>query len=411
MSKTHKPKAPKKFESKGTGLHIDSNTFSLWKTETPTGKLIDLKKLRPFQSFVALSDAHTSKQVKDGGLEVVPGFHTYCEDYFKLSPEQGTRRNLERWGTYNTKLRDKDDKWILNCVQKIQRIPPNWKPTPVDTTPSKDLQTCINKARRIITDHDKLDFVPIQKGDFIFWDIRLPHQNSDNNDSDICRSVFYHAYLLANPSYLNSELIEEISQKRPSRDHISDFNKRWTHIEKRGLEDQIPLNTPFEKMLYNQQKWEPSVGDEIISRYEHLLTEQHIAYYEQYGYVVVENLFENDTCDRLYNQILSHSKYLGCDVESLLQGSKKFTADDWQKIGGTFGSMVEFFWLPEQEKIRLDERAYALTAKLLKKTWLAGKDNFHCPFASEIDYRTMWMYNDRVNIRVPDAIVRALNSK
>jgi hypothetical protein len=251
--------------------------------------------------------------------------------------------------------------------------------------------------------------VPIQKGDFILWDIRLPHQNSDANETNVGRFVFYHAYLPARVPGLN-KIIEEIKTKRPTRDHISDFSTRWNDIEKEGLPEQKPLETPFEKMLYNEQEWDVSVGDELIAKHGHLLTEKHISFYNQFGYVVIENLIETSTCENLYNQILSHAKFLGCDVESLLEGGK-ITGDDWNKIGGTFGAMVEFFWLPWQEKIRFDERTYAITASLLSKTWTSGAAEFQCPFSDKIDHRALWLYNDRVNIRIPDSIVQSLQMK
>jgi hypothetical protein len=65
----------KKLVAKGTGLHIDSNLYNMWKTERITGENVDLERLRAFQSFVALSDANKDKEIRDGGLEVVPGFH------------------------------------------------------------------------------------------------------------------------------------------------------------------------------------------------------------------------------------------------------------------------------------------------------------------------------------------------
>jgi hypothetical protein len=394
-----------KFVSRGTGLHIDSNLYSMWRTEISKGKFIDLDRMRPFQSFYALSDANPDQKLKDGGLEVVPGFHLYAEEYFGFLPDQTSRRVAHL--PHSTKFKGREDTWILNCIRKVQRMPENWTPYTLDTAKSQDLHELIQKSRRLVTEHDKMDYIPIQRGDFILWDIRLPHQNSDANDSDTIRSVFYHAYLLAEPQEINIKTVKDILKSRKTRDHQPDFNKKWTDIEKQGLDPLPELDTPFTKMLYNVEEWDVNVGDEIISRFGNLLTDKHIAFYKQYGYVVIENMIDSNICDQLYNQILSHAKFCGCDVGSLMQGGL-ITAEHWDKIGGAFGAMVEFFWLPIQEQLRLDERAYAVTSKLLSETWARNDQSFSCPFADRIDPRKLWLYNDRVNIRVPDAVIRKM---
>jgi len=263
----------------GTGLHLDCNAYNLWKTERRSETKgersveVDLEWFRPFQSFVALTDASDQSGTKDGGLEIVPGFFSVCESYFRAGLENWTTgdavpgRNLFRWGSYNTKFSKKNDEWILSQIVKAQRIPDDWNP-PSSTTSSaasssndnnreasssssssrtidplqcKTQAACARYCTSIVAEHRKLKFKPIEAGDFVLWDIRTPHQNSDSNDTDQVRSVFYHAYMVAQPSTINQARITDYAQCRLQRKHTPDFPKGWADLEENT--PLVPLST------------------------------------------------------------------------------------------------------------------------------------------------------------------------
>jgi hypothetical protein len=407
-SKTTTKKKTKKnnnsFTQKGTGLHLDCNPYNMWKTQNQKdGKYKELEWWRPFQSFLALSDATNDRSLQDGGLEIVPGFYAVCERYFQQHDAGTTHgRNLFRWGSYNTKFSKLHDDWVLRQTVKAQRIPTDWQDDPsVLSKTSEQCKTMSSYKRYVIQtakSHKKLEYVPIQKGDFVIWDIRTPHQNSSKNETDTIRSVFYHAYMVAQPSTINQDRITKYAAARRKREHTTDFPKTWKEIEK-----DIPktkLDTQLAKLLFDQKKWDTVTKDNefeaLESNMAHLLTDKHIAFYKRFGYVVVENVFSSDTADTLFEQAVAFCKNKGCDMMN-----PEMTPKEWSLIAGRFGAMVELFYQPEMEKIRVSPSTYAITARLNQQTWGSQKFDFKQPF-SDFDGRKLWLYIDRMNIRYPD---------
>jgi len=141
----------------------------------------------------------------------------------------------------------------------------------------------------------------------------------------------------------------------------------------------------------------------ILNTYGPLLTQRHIDFFVRYGYVVVENLVDDADCDELMRQLSHYSNLVGCPLET----TEELLKSEWRKIGGNFGAMVEFYWLPMQQQIRMNEKLYAVTSKLLANTWCSKTPNpwsvpFECPLADHIDSRCMWLYIDRMNYRLPE---------
>jgi hypothetical protein len=394
-------------KQKNTGLHIDSNAFNLWETQVNHNTYKPLDRFRPFQSFIALTDSSSNQRKQDGGLEVVPGFHQIMENYFQHH-EAGYRGRLLHVSPYNMKFDEDIDDWIYPEIQKVQRIPADWQPSnEVNNTISISkgsggrTEQYIAHCQKISREHKALKYEPVKAGDFVFWDIRLAHQNSEKNATDVIRSVFYHAYLLAQPDYINKNKIAEYKKIRRTRDHSSDFNKKWTNIEKTGFEPK-ELDTTLSQLLYDEKEWKDDLLQDdgeigkILKKHNGLITERHIAFYKRYGYVTIENAVDSELCQALYDQALQQSKLLGCDIR------KGVTAEEWKKIGGNFGAMVEYFWLPQQEIMRHSEELYTITVDLYQQTWGSQDPLFANPL-KDADGRKLWVYNDRMNIRLPDS--------
>lgn len=390
-------------KQKFTGIHLDSNAFNLWEREVSPHVYEPLDRFRPFQSFVALTDTSEKRNVKDGGLEVVPGFHHIMERYFQ-NHEAGYRGRRQTVGPYNNSFDESIDSWLYSEIQKCQRIPDDWKipsepvpPVPKDQKTEESIALC----KKIVAEHKKLKYSPVKTGDFLLWDIRLAHQNSERNETENIRSVFYHAYLLAQPSHINQKKINEYKKLRVTRDHSSDFNRKWSNLEKTGF---VPatLDTKLSKLLYDEEKWNDDLLAEdgeigqILNKYKNVITDRHLAFFNRFGYVVIENAVSTELCKALFDQAMNHAKFAGCEIK------KGVTKKDWTKIGGGFGAMVEFFWQPQQERIRFDEKLYAITSELFQKTWATKQGLFSHPIEN-VDGRKLWLYNDRMNMRIPDS--------
>ncbi|KAL9653196.1 hypothetical protein ABK040_009502 [Willaertia magna] len=416
--KTYKStKEPAK--QRGTGLHLDSWPYNLWGKLRHNFTFAPLDRFRPFQSMVCLTDGNPNRKLKEGGLELIPGFHAICEKYFPLNDIKlrgnDTSNNLRTknpWiSSYHLRFNQEEDKHLKYFIRKVQRIPEDWKAPSASTTLCNitTVDDCINHVKLIGKEHDSLTYVPVQKGDFILFDIREPHQNSDANDMKTARSVFYHAYLVKHQC--NEKTINDLKERRKTLDHPNDFNSKFSNMEKKlistdGVEE---LDTELSKLLFNEKEWtnkvieKDSEIDKILTKYDGVLTERHIQFYHRFGYVVVENAVELSECDDLLKELLESSTKLGCPLDKMDQ----LTSDEWHNIGGDFGAMCEFYWLKGQQNIRKSEKLYTITVKLLSNTWCCKQDNlwnvpYKCPLIDEVNPKCLWLYIDRLNYRLPE---------
>lgn len=411
-----------KVTQSGTGLHLDCNPYDIWRTEQGTNGASfysDLEWFRPFQSFVALTDASGDRERKDGGLELVPGFYSVCTTYFDqkligLGPDdEKPGRNLDRWGPYVARFTRGVDDWILDQIVKAQRIPDDWQ-LPMQqngaaaAAPPATAHECLLYCKSIAREHRSLTFKPIEAGDFVLWDMRTPHQNSESNDTNTVRSVFYHAYMVAEPSEINEARIALYANYRLKLRHTPDFASKWADLERDG--EVLPLDTKLAKALYNEIEWNEldqplqqngnvvSDIDQLIGNYGQLLTDRHIAFFKRFGYVVVEGAMPRQQATKLYNEAIQFCKKKGCD----LLDPSSLGAKEYERIASQFGGTVELFYLEEQQRIRLDETMYAITAKLGAETWNTNQGPFTHPFTNQnFDSRKLWLYIDRMNIRLP----------
>jgi hypothetical protein len=268
------------------------------------------------------------------------------------------------------------------------------------------------KAASISNEHKKMGLKgnEMKAGDFVLWDIRQPHQNGEFNDTDTPRQVFYHAYLVANET-INGKLIKHINECRKTGKHINDFSKKFSFIEEG--KSPAPLDD-FGKLLYGEKAWSNWEATNFQSvNLKDRLTRRHIDYFKRYGYVVVENVIDQklvmDLTDTVNSKLIENGVNVA-EVKDVMSGRiwKNFT-----KISNPFGGMLEYFWLPQQEAIRMDPTPYNITVKLMQHTWCSKDKRFMHPFNPQIEdedeeeYETgivpefLWLYNDRLNFRFP----------
>lgn len=124
----------------GLALHMDRNPYDPFLEKSGT-----LKKWRPIQAFITLTDHYGSES---GGLQVIKGFHKEIDNYFKNS--------------------DKDKE--INGGEFFR------------------MNNYIELNRRLET-------IYAPKGSLVFWDNRLPHATSDKLISNDTREVIYTGFL------------------------------------------------------------------------------------------------------------------------------------------------------------------------------------------------------------------------
>eukprot|EP01080_Neovahlkampfia_damariscottae_P010016 gene10016-2335_t len=389
---------------RGTGVHLDSNPYNLWKKETDkNGKLSEpLDRFRLYQTQIPLND----QKLGDSGLEIIPGFAQWCEEYYK----KHSKGRHGFYSSYNVKLTEEFDGDILN-PQEIKRIPKNWKlsdsPAKYSFDEKKDLkfEDIVKNMQNLSKEHELLKSDLYEEGDFIIWDFRAAHCNGIENKTDSIRKTMYIGYLTADVfttdrKHMNIPIIEDQITCRKTGEHPSDFPVKWKSIEKNNYE-------PFElselgKKLYGYEKWENKENEKLTKSFKNL-TQTHIDFYKRYGYVVIENVVSKEATQKVKSEtdsfILKH-----CSID-MNKYQDKLTFSKWNKVSGTFGGMIELYWLNSMEEIRQNEDLYSIVVQLMKETWESGETNgFRHPFG-KIESHKLWTYVDRQNYRFPTEFI------
>ncbi|EFC42716.1 hypothetical protein NAEGRDRAFT_58505 [Naegleria gruberi] len=433
----------------GTGLHLDSWPYNLWGKLNRKYEYEKLDRFRPFQSMLCLSDGDLDKSKEEGSLEIIPGFPTVSADgYFEACDEKfregESMRKKSPWvSPYHVKFveNDKEDSPLFELIRKVKRVPKNWSPPSKEVTrleidsDQDQVDQYIKYLKEIAKEHDKIPYEPIQRGDYIFFDIRMPHQNSKFNYMSYPRCVFYHAFEMAHP--INMKTVESLRVKRKTFETPNDFSSEF-QLEKKFMdpnnpEHLIPL-TPLGECLFREKNHsqtlfskntneDPSSQfDEMYNKHSQLVTQRHLEFFHRYGYVVIENAISKDVCNQLLNELGEYSKKAGCGlpVESIIKKQKlsaRPSKEEFRNISGPFGSMIEYFYLPTQQRLRMNEALYCATVKLLANTWCCNlevstqfqegsipKWKYQCPIEKQLDPRKLWTYVDRMNFRFPNKL-------
>ncbi|KAF2074804.1 hypothetical protein CYY_003907 [Polysphondylium violaceum] len=204
---------------KGTGSHLDCNPYHLFRGEKlidGTVKQIPLRFWQPIQAFVNLTDTFTMNQ---GGFWTIPGFHKQCVEYFR-------------------------DKF----PQKVS------SPT---TTTTEIISTLKRGNAFDFDDHlykeliDKFQFIPMKRGDVLFWDWRMPHHNDKYHLGPLIREVVYAAHL---PDVSVNQLYAKQQQQwYETGSHPSYVAKQFADLEKKNYSPP-PLSPIGQHLIYGFPK-------------------------------------------------------------------------------------------------------------------------------------------------------------
>lgn len=322
------------------------------------------------------------------------------------------RRNLKVWGSYITKFNKETDTWILNKIQPIGRVPSDWQ-IPSNLLPTVTNATNLQQLQQIVTEiadeHSQLTFDPIQAGDFVFWDIRMAHQNADTNDTDKIRHVIYHAFLLANEQ-VNGKLVKDVQYCRNNCKHlIPDFPKVYANLEAtQETKNALPKLTKLGQQMYNMTPYYDPVPqftpeeDQGVKIGMSKVTDRHIAFYKRYGYVVIENAMPKEFVQQCQVGISNFLKKRGVPLDLTKSGEQNVTLEQWEKVGQRFGGMIESFWTAEHEQVRLSPVLYGINVALGGATWAKNEGFFQSPYGKFSPYH-LWLYSDRQNVRFPSS--------
>jgi len=134
------------------------------------------------------------------------------------------------------------------------------------------------------------------------------------------------------------------------------------------------------------------------------LTTKHIAFYRRYGFLVIPNCIPRELTDPLRAEIKEKLWDIAkINTDDLLSS----TSEQWSKVSGKFGGMLEIFFLKGQEKIREHPNPYWAIVQLFENTWFAENNKeigFDHPF-KDLNPRHLWVYVDRMNFRLPKKIM------
>jgi hypothetical protein len=390
---------------------MDINPHCLWKKQlvsVPQSKFdyAPLDRWRPFQSQIPLKD----QVLRDSSLEVIPGIHLFVERYYQIgTPGEGLTIPPRH---YNCHLKKGINDDLIDLFVYVRRIPEDWDPTILTALPTQ--QEISKMDRNQIVKYLTLLKSEIRKlektaefpkaGDFIIWDMRLAHQNGTENLSKQVRQTFYHAYLPCAP--LNEDTISKIKDNRDKGIHPDDFPKSHAHIEQKF--ERCTLSD-LGNLLYHHSAWtnDTQITDNTPT---YQLTPNQITFFRRYGFLVIPNCIPQPLIESLKNEIDEKFKVIaGIDTNNILASGK----EQWKKIGGSFGGMIELFWCRFQDEIRQHPNPYWVIVQLYESTWFNQNHKelgYDHPFM-DINPRHLWLYCDRMNYRLPEDILRKICNK
>jgi len=458
MIKTTTRKTTEKKETKpvvkpiqeGTGIHLDCLPYTKdFIGEIPFCKIPEsgivsegewivknvldnpMGRFRPIQAFVALTDqksdlkdTNSSLSATDGGLEICPGFSRFALEYYNKHPVP--HHGNQKFHSYVTTCSRKQDPIIYNGIQRIGRIPEDWDPknykNSIEDPSQLNFEEIVNAIGEISNEHKKLKLRPYKSGDYVLWFETSPHQNGKKNESTL-RRVFYHSYLApVKNKKINGTIFERqkrglSSQTRPISVR-SDYQKLEQNLtigdEKCAIIDKGMefLYDPMEKTPFNFDK--------------KVLSEKQLAYLQRYGYLVMENVYSHQEVDQLNLEIdeaivkLS-GIYAPIDEKDSRNKFKElrenifdkwddfmFEPDQWRKLAGKFGGVLDFYYLPTMMKMRQSELTFKVVSEITEHFWCSNKSPMS--FRDEIDFKNLKIYLDRVNNRFPTGLVDKIRS-
>jgi hypothetical protein len=407
----------------GTGQHLDGNV-----AEGPVEE-----NGRPFQAQVVLR----SQLPGDGSLQVVPGFHWFAADFFRVAGTAVPPGEFYALREQHDAIRDGACWWY------VRRVPDAWDPA-VAAPPGR-ARSCEGVARRCRRLRQELaelpPALPPQEGDYILWDPRLLHSTGEPDELNCTgqvRQTFYCAYRHCSPA--SKYVAQEQVAFRTSGEHPAWGAASHTNVEE--SEEYAPLELDaLGKRLYGAEPWRKvmTAAERRAQRAERKatgavsgarpgsndnkdaaaaerkfldppnsakLTPRLLAFFIRYGFVVVPSVVSLEKTSELRAQIdaFLRSRY-SIDMSTHETIRASLTLSRLRRMISSYGSgMVELFWLQGMDAIRTDPHVYSVFASLLEGTWAAGKRPFQNSAGIEHAHRLL-IYADRCNLRFPESLL------
>ena len=418
-------------QQKGTGCHLDTNGYNPFVEEQdPFGiNVLPLQKYMPIQAFVCLSSSSSSSSssskenknlLLDGGLQIIPGFHIVCQKYFQVqgrSPKGKTSvigRNLGRWGKYNTKFSKGFHSHLLENLITVGRIPEDWDYNSLKEINSKTLESLktvedfgnhITEVRKEISE---LGLGSLQAGDYVLWDNFIPHQTAEENMTETVRRTFYLTFIPdidCNKNYLKTQ-----RERRDKKLHPTDFEKTWEATE---MDSEFKPLSQNQKLLWSYKEYEKTeeARKQRLEKIQEMfpLERKYIEFYKRYGFVVIPEVISKELVEGLNKAV---DKYIERKTKIRLNNLEEtFFGDEWKKISGVFGGMLNVFYLNEMEAIRERFECYAIVSQLLEETHSKGNlELFENPLGP-YDSTCLHVRADRLNYRFPSHIIPLSSQK
>lgn len=310
------------------------------------------------------------------------------------------------------------------------------------------LEQVFKHCESITAEHKSLPLVPVKSGDWVIWNNRLAHGNSDENQSNRLRHVMYHGFLLGLDS-VNGQLMKQLQENRKTLAHPPDFPKRLSMIESNDEnKSKLLILNELGRLLYGYEQVQDNSPNnhhhqfkdlllqQEIEKGKKLFTERHLRFFNRYGYVVIENAVNASAIEKLK---VSTSQFLKQnDIEldimqpekpqpvlkkkwakvccyfflqlfvSIKNNTLLFNLKKKQQVAYPMGGMIETFWLPEMDCIRQDPIVYGIMVKFTELTWQTCKGLYEHPFG-KINAHSLWLYIDRQNVRFPNNWYKNMN--
>lgn len=191
---------------KGTGLHLDCNPFHLFRGEHLNKdkqiEHIPLRFWQPIQAFISCTDTPKPGQ---GGFWTIPKFHKKCVKYFNQHKSQ------------------------LQQQQQSSSSSDHQIPTPIPTEILKRGNAYDFQDGQHLDIIDQLKYIPIERGDVLFWDWRMPHCNDTIHIGPSIREVVYAAHLPMVP--INIQYAEAQKIWYQTGKHPSYVAKKFSNLE------------------------------------------------------------------------------------------------------------------------------------------------------------------------------------
>lgn len=145
---------------------------------------------------------------------------------------------------------------------------------------------------------------------------------------------------------------------------FSDFPQRWAHIEQANYQP-VTLNA-LGRRLYGQEQWKgdeainqrikdvqlnstPAVSnsgfneEDVLNEYTVALSDTQVAFFQRYGFVVIENCIPKTLTSALKQQI--SDKVFELSGIHLKDVRTTVTYERWAKIASSFGGMLDITFL------------------------------------------------------------------